>query len=88
MIEKILGGLTLVCKKCNSSNVTVQAVTEIKKKRKGLLYWLFIGWWLEIFMWLFLTLPWLIIKIFKPRKYKSKITRIAVCQDCGYSWKV
>jgi len=37
----------VVCKKCKSSNVAVQAVTEIKKKRKGLLYWLFIGWWLE-----------------------------------------
>jgi hypothetical protein len=78
----------VVCKKCKSSNVNVQAVTEIKKKRKGVLYWLFIGWWLEMIMWVFLTLPWLIIKIFKPKEYKNKITSMAVCQDCGYSWRV
>ena len=78
----------MVCKKCKSTNVTVQAVTEIKKKRKGVLYWLFIGWWLEMIMWVVLTLPWLIIKIFKPKEYKNKITSMAVCQDCGYSWRV
>lgn len=78
----------MVCKKCKSTNVTVQAVTEIKKKRKGVLYWLFIGWWLEMIMWVVLTLPWLIIKIFKPRKYQHKIISMAVCQNCGYSWRV
>lgn len=78
----------MVCKKCNSNNVTMQAVSETKRKRKGFIYWLFIGWWLEMFMWLFLTLPWLIIKIFKPKNNKSKITSMAVCQGCGYSWKV
>ena len=78
----------MVCKKCGSSNVTVQAVSEIKKKRKGVLYWLFIGWWLEMIMWLFLTLPWLIIKIFKPKAYKYKMKTMAVCQSCGYSWRV
>ena len=77
----------MVCKKCNSNNVAIQAVSVSKRKRKGILYWLFIGWWLEIFMWLFLTLPWLIIKIFKPKKHKDKITSMAVCQSCGYSWK-
>ena len=88
IIKKTGGIIVVVCKKCNSSNVTVQAVTEIKKKRKGVLYWLFIGWWLEMIMWVFLTLPWLIIKIFKPKEYKNKITSMAVCQDCGYSWRV
>ena len=78
----------VVCKKCNSSNVTIQAVSVTKRKRKGILYWLFIGWWLEMIMWVFLTLPWLIIKIFKPKEYKNKITSMAVCQDCGYSWRV
>ena len=32
--------------------------------------------------------PRLIIKIFKPKNYKRKITSMAVCQDCGYSWRV
>ena len=54
------------CPKCGSNNVNVQAVSIAKNKHHGVLYWIFIGWWLELFMWLFLTLPWLIIKIFKP----------------------
>jgi len=46
------------------------------------------GWIAEIFLWLFLTLPMIIIKIFKPKKYESKITKQAVCQSCGHSWKI
>lgn len=76
------------CKKCGSDNVKVQAVTTLKNKHKGLIYWLLIGWWLECIMWLFFTLPWLIIKILKPNKYKSKIKSEAVCQDCGYHWSI
>lgn len=76
------------CPKCNNENVLIQAVTTVKNKRHGVLYWLFIGWWLEIIMWLFLTLPWLIIKIFKPNKVKSNTHSEAVCQSCGYRWKV
>lgn len=78
----------MVCKKCGSKDVTIQVVSQTKRKRKGLPYWLFIGWWLEMFMWVFLTLPWLIIKIFKPKKYKGKVTSMAVCQNCGHRWKV
>lgn len=76
------------CPKCKSENVNVQIVSEVRKKRHGIIYWLLIGWWLEMIMWLFLTLPWLIVKILKPTRYKSKITKQAVCQSCGYSWKV
>ena len=38
---------------------------------------------------LFLTLPMIIIAIFKPKKYESKtrITKYYVCRDCGHSWK-
>ena len=77
----------MVCKKCGSDSVNIQAVAKSKTK-KGLFYWVFVGWWLEPFMWLFLTLPWLIIKIFKPKKHKTKTVSMAVCQDCGHSWKV
>ena len=78
----------MICPKCKSGNVNVQAVSELRRKRKGVLYWLLIGWWLETLMWVFLTLPWLIVKIFSPKKYKSRITNQAVCQNCGYGWKV
>jgi hypothetical protein len=76
------------CSKCGSENVSVQAVTIVKNKKHGCLYWLLIGWWLEIFMWLFLTLPWIIIKIFKPNKVTSKMHSQAVCQNCGNTWKI
>ena len=79
----------MICPKCQSENVNVQVVTESKlKKKHSWLYWLTIGFWWEPIMWLFLTLPWLIIKIFKPNKVKTKVKGYAVCQDCGNRWQV
>lgn len=78
----------MTCPKCSSNNVNVQAVAIVKNKHKGALYWLLIGWWFELFMWLILTLPMLIIKIFKPKGVKTVVKNMAVCQTCGYSWKV
>jgi hypothetical protein len=76
------------CQKCKSENVSVQAVTTTKNKKHGMMYWLLVGWWLEPVMWVFLTVPWLIIKIFKPRKTSSKTHSEAVCQICGNRWKI
>jgi len=76
------------CSKCGSEKVNVQAITIVKNKKHGCLYWLLIGWWLEIVMWFCLTLPWLIIKIFKPKKISSKVRSQAVCQNCGNTWRV
>ena len=80
----------MTCPKCKSENIQVQAVNEVKEKRKkGLLYWLFIGWWWELIAWLFLTLPKLIIAIFgKHTKTVSKTVTYAVRQDCGHRWKI
>lgn len=76
------------CKKCGSENVNVQAVTTLKNKHKGIMYWLFVGWWLEMLLWLFLTIPKLIFELFKPNRIKSKTHSEAVCQDCGYRWEI
>lgn len=76
------------CKKCGSQNITVQAVTTLKNKHKGIIYWLFIGWWLEMMLWLFLTIPKLIFELFKPNKIKTKTHSEAVCQECGYRWEI
>jgi len=78
------------CPKCGSDNVNVQMVSETKLKRKrSLIYWIFIGWWLNPIMWLFFTLPMLFIKLFRPKRYKTKTVHKAmrVCQSCGHSWK-
>ena len=80
----------MTCNKCGSANVNIQMVseTQLKKKHHSAIYWLFIGWWLHPLLWLFLTLPMIIIRIFVPKKQKLKTTHksMAVCQKCGYSW--
>lgn len=80
----------MVCSKCGSANVSVQGVTQIREKRKkGLLYWVFIGWWWELFAWIFLTIPKLLFAIFsKKTKIVSKTHTEAVCQNCGNRWRV
>lgn len=80
----------MVCAKCGSNNVNVQMVSETQLKRKGhgIIYWLFIGWWLQPTLWLVFTLPMLFISIFKPKGYKTKTTHksMCVCQTCGHNW--
>ena len=79
------------CPKCGSENVAVQVVNEVelKQKKHGCLYWMCIGWWLKPLLWLFLTFPMIIIAIFKPKKYKTvnRTKKVAVCNNCGNSWK-
>lgn len=76
------------CVKCGSENIKVQAVSIVKNKHHGIWYWLFIGWWFETIMWVFLTLPWFFIKIFKPKKIKTKVKSYATCQECGHTWTI
>lgn len=87
-VIKSLGGKIVICPRCKSERINVQAVNHIKSKGKGCIYWLFIGWWLEMIMWIFFTLPWLVIKIIKPKNYSQKMSKQAVCQNCGHSWRV
>ncbi len=80
----------MTCPKCGSENVNVQMVSETKlKKKRSIIYWLLIGWWLNPLLWFFMTVPMLIIKIFKPRNYKTKTIHKSmwVCQACGYHWE-
>ena len=78
----------MICPKCNSENVTVQAVSITKDKKKGLLYWLIVGWWWEPLLWLFLTIPMIFISLFGRKKTTTKVQSMAVCQNCGNKWKV
>lgn len=77
------------CPKCGSENVEVQMVSDVKEKRKkGFWYWVFLWWW-ELILWVVLTIPKIFIAIFgRKTKVVTKIRKIAVCQDCGHSWKV
>lgn len=80
------------CHRCGSTNVIVTIVNEsqLVKDKPSCVWWLFVGWWWIPVKWLFFTIPALILKIFVPAKmklHKREYTE-AVCQDCGYHWRV
>ena len=81
----------MICPKCGSYNVSIQAVTDtqLKAKHHSIFWWLLVGvWWVPL-KWLVFTIPALIIKIFAPKRQKLKTTHstMAICQQCGHSWK-
>lgn len=80
------------CRKCGGTNVTLNVVNEmrVEKVHHGCVWWLFVGWWWIPVKWICFTIPALILKIFVPAKmklHKREYTE-AVCQNCGYHWKV
>lgn len=80
----------LTCPKCRSNNINVQMIneTQLVKQKRGCVYWVLIGWWLELFLWICLTLPRLLIAIFMPKRQKvvNKQKKVMICQNCGHSW--
>ena len=77
------------CPKCGSENVTIQAVSYVKNKHNGCLWWACIGWWWIFVKWLIFTVPALFVKIFgKGKGVKTTIKQKAVCQNCGHMWNV
>ncbi len=82
----------MICPKCKSTNVNIQMVSDTFSKRQhhSLGYWILIGWWLEILLWIFLTLPRLLLFIFLPKNKKTVTIqhKMAICQLCGHSWEI
>lgn len=78
----------MTCPKCRSENVTTQVVATTKEKRKkGLAYWIFIGWWWELCAWLLFGIFKLLHVLFsKKTKIVSEVKTVAVCQNCGHRW--
>lgn len=70
----------MLCPKCQSQNVTIQAVAEQKKRGcfTVLLY---------IILFCIPVLGWIALFCLLRGK-KSKTVSYAVCQDCGNKWKV
>jgi len=77
----------MICPKCGSNSVNVQAVSNVHTKRKGILWWLFIGWWWVPIKWFCFFWLALLAKIFGSKKIKTDIEAYAVCQNCGYKWR-
>lgn len=81
----------MTCPKCGSENVNAQMVTEtqLKKQHHNILWWICVSWWWLPVKWIMLTIPAIIMKIFAPKKYKTKVTHKSmwVCQNCGHHWE-
>ncbi|NLL92446.1 MAG: hypothetical protein GX222_08580 [Ruminococcaceae bacterium] len=73
----------MICPRCKSNRVTIQAVEKVKIKRRGPLRW---------FLWILLAIVTagliLIIPLLTNSKVKSKTHTLAVCQNCGKSWRI
>lgn len=73
----------MVCPRCNSSNIRIESVTDVKTKHRGCLAWC---------LWILLAVCTigliLIIPAITNSKVKSKRYSEAVCQHCGYRWRV
>lgn len=93
----------MTCPKCGSNNVFIQQIesgsigtsrTTMKRHYHGLLYWLFIGWWVAIIkmlLWPFKLLFGHTKKIGSATTItgtKNILTTRATCQNCGHAWTV
>ncbi|MDR1002928.1 MAG: hypothetical protein LBL82_06650 [Oscillospiraceae bacterium] len=71
------------CPNCGSGDVFIQAVADIKTKRRGCFGWA---------MWIFLACCTcgliLIIPAVTNSRTKTKTHTEAVCQNCGRRWRV
>lgn len=69
----------MICPKCGSNNITVQAVAE--QKKRGCL---------SVFLWILLAICTCGLVLFIPllTRKGSKTRTYAVCQDCGCRWLV
>ncbi len=76
------------CPRCGSDHVNVQAVSITRTKSRGCLYWLLFGWLFDLLLWIFLTIPRLIIALFGSKRVVTKVKSKAVCQSCGHMWSV
>jgi predicted nucleic-acid-binding Zn-ribbon protein len=71
------------CPKCGSENVKIQIVTETKTKRRGCIGWFF---WILLVLCTFGLL--IIIPLLTNSKVQSDTHKVAICQNCGRSWRI
>lgn len=70
----------MTCPKCGSNNVSVQAVTSQKGRGcLGALMWVLFA---------FCTFGIILLVLPALTRKKSKTKTYAICQNCGYRWKV
>ncbi len=106
----------LFCPRCHSYNITTQTFqeqkqsvttgvssTNLREKRHGFIWWLFVGWWWMIIkgiLWVIAFIPMALIRAGRKRKYvgttKTVNTTvnsiqyrvICTCHSCGNTWQL
>lgn len=73
----------MICPRCHSNNVNVQAITVEKTTKRGCL-----GWFFWILFSMITSLWFLIIPVATNERTRSKIQNLAICQHCGHRWKI
>lgn len=89
----------MTCKNCGGSNISVQYVqtgsktkskATTRKKKRGCLYWICFFWLIDFLTWCFTF--WSPSRRRSKTKGSSKTTiqneKRAVCNECGYSWRI
>ena len=68
----------------------VVTIHQLRNRHHSVLYWVLVGWWLQPLLWIFFSIPMLMIRLFAPRDKKlvAVHSSMAVCQQCGQVWKV
>ena len=74
----------LTCPRCQSHEIEVQVVPNVRIKHRGILMWMF---WILIAIFT-LGIILLIIPLITNTKTQSKFENVAVCQHCGQTWKL
>ncbi|MDR3296058.1 MAG: SHOCT domain-containing protein [Clostridiales Family XIII bacterium] len=73
----------MICPRCGSTHISVQAVANIYTKHRGCLAWLL---WIILACLTFGII--LIWPLLTNMKVKSQINTEAVCQSCGNRWSI
>lgn len=113
-VEPVINRALICCPKCGSTAVsqqtfqeTIQSVTtgtssvNIKERRHGFFWWVFIGWWWMIIkgiFWIYAFIPMLIIRACRRKRQKATVATasttknviqykvVCTCQNCGNIW--
>lgn len=74
----------LTCPRCQSHHVEVQVVPTVQLKHRGCFMWLL---WILLAI-LTLGIILLIVPLITNTKTKNTFENVAVCQNCGQTWKL
>jgi hypothetical protein len=91
MTEQSITQPKILCPKCQSDNISIQAIPIFGTKNRSFFWWIYfilIGWVVELLMWFFLTIPMFLIRISHRKGIKTTVRSMGICQNCGNVWEI